>query len=63
MQFGLRSVAHGSSDVRGLPDEDSPLRDVNHMCFLVQEFLRRNFSFDCDCIEGWRPLVHVIAAR
>ena len=59
-RLGLASVPYRSSDLKGLNDRDNPLAGVNHMCFLVKEFLHRHSGFDRDGIDDWLNLFSVI---
>ena len=45
-KLGLVGEAHDSRLLRGLPDRENPLRDVNRLHFLVKEFLGRHRGFD-----------------
>lgn len=59
-RLGLESVSYRAADLRGLPDEANPLARVNHLHFLLKEFLRRHSGFDRDAIGGWLDLFSVI---
>lgn len=59
-RLGLESVAYRSADLRGLDDAHNPLRRVNHMHFLLREFMRRHSGFRRDRIDDWLNLFSVI---
>lgn len=59
-RLGLASVPYRSADLRGLPAEENPLARMNHMCFLVKEFLHRHSGFERDGIDDWLNLFSVI---
>ena len=59
-RLGLESVAYRSADLRGLDDAHNPLRRVNHMHFLLREFMRRHSGFRRDRIDDWPDLFSVI---
>ncbi len=59
-ELALVSETHNSKVVRKLPDPDNPLGKVNHLCFLVKEFLRRHNGFDRKDLPGWLDLFSVI---
>lgn len=59
-RLGLKSVAHRSSDLRGLDDRHSPLSRVNHMHFLLKEFMHRHSGFDRGRTDDWLNLFSVI---
>lgn len=57
---GPGGVAYRSADLRGLDDAHDPLRRVNHMHFLLREFMRRHSGFRRDRIDDWPDLFSVI---
>ena len=59
-RLGLESVAYRSADLRGLDDAHNPLSRVNHMHFLLKEFMHRHSGFDRDRIDDWLNLFSVI---
>ena len=59
-KLGLVSEACRSADLRGLDDEHNPLSRVNHMRFLLKEFMHRHSGFDRDDIDDWLNLFSVI---
>ena len=59
-RLALESVAYRSADLRGLDDAHNPLSRVNHMHFLLKEFMHRHSGFDRDRIDDWLNLFSVI---
>jgi hypothetical protein len=59
-RLGLESVSYRSADLRGLDDAHNPLARVNHMHFLLKEFMHRHSGFDRDRIDDWLNLFSVI---
>lgn len=58
-ELGLTSEAHDSRTLRGLPDGDNPLRDVNRLHFLLKAFLDSHKGFDRSRLQGWLDLFSV----
>ena len=52
-------MAYRSADLRGLDDAHNPLRRVNHMHFLLREFMRRHSGLGRDRIDDWLNLFSV----
>ena len=59
-RLGLTSVAYRSADLKGLDDTHNPLSRVNHMHFLLKEFMHRHSGFERDRIDDWLNLFSVI---
>lgn len=55
----LESLTYDSRLLKGLPDKDNPLRDVNRLCFLLRTFLNRHSGFDRNDIDGYLDLFWV----
>ncbi|WP_302011534.1 hypothetical protein [Collinsella tanakaei] len=58
-RLGLVSEAHDSRALRGLPDRENPLRDVNRLHFLLKRFLDSHKGFDRADLQGWLDLFSV----
>lgn len=58
-ELGLASEAYNSKEIRGLPDRENPLRDVNRLHFLLKRFLDAHRGFDRARIAGWLDLFSV----
>jgi transposase-like protein len=52
-KLGLSDEAYNSKLLIGLDDRDNPLRDVNHLCFLLKRFLGSHSGFSRDDLDGW----------
>ena len=59
-RLGLESRTYRSADLRGLDDAHNTLARVNHMHFLLKEFLHRHSGFDRDEVVGWLDLFSVV---
>ena len=59
-RLALKSVSYRSADLKGLDDRRNPLSRVNHMHFLLKEFMHRHSGFDRDRIDDWLNLFSVI---
>ena len=46
--------------LRGLPDRENSLRDVNRLHFLLKSFLGRHKGFDRLGLKGWLGLFSVL---
>lgn len=58
-KLSLSDEAHNSKLLIGLDDKDNPLGKVNHLCFLLKQFLGRHSGFDRDDLDGWLNLFSV----
>lgn len=58
-ELGLKSVAYGSRELRGVPDAANPLRKVNRLCYLLRTFLNRHSGFDRGDLDGYLDLFWV----
>ena len=59
-RLGLASVAYRSADLKGLDDARNPLSLVNHMHFLLKEFMHRHSDFERGRVDDWLNLLSVI---
>lgn len=59
-RLGLASERYDSREMRGLPDRDNPLREVNRLCFLLRLFLDAHSGFDRGDIGGWLDVFWVM---
>lgn len=59
-RLALKSVSYRSADLKGIDDRRNPLSRVNHMHFLLKEFMHRHSGFDRDRIDDWLNLFSVI---
>ena len=59
-RLALESFAYRSADLKGLDDAHNPLSRVNHMHFLLKEFMHRHSGFERDRIDDWLNLFSVI---
>jgi len=58
-ELKLVSETHNGKALMGVPDKQNPLRPVNHMCFLLKEFLRSHSGFDREDLDGWLDVFFV----
>ena len=58
-ELKLLSETHNGKALMGVPDKENPLRPVNHMCFLLKEFLRSHSGFSREDLDGWLDVFYV----
>lgn len=58
-ELSLGSEAHSSRLMLKMPDKEKPLRNVNHLCDLLRQFLDAHSGFDRDDIDGYLNLFWV----
>ena len=58
-RLGLKSEAHNSKLLKGIPDDKNPLNRVNQTCFLLKSFLRSHSGFDREDLQGYLDLFSV----
>ena len=59
-ELGPSGEAHDSRAIRGLPDEESPLRRASGLCFLLRTLPGIHTGFDRANLQGWLDLFHVM---
>ena len=59
-ELGLVDERYNAKEIRGLPDKDNPLREVNRLCFLLKLFLNSHSGFDREDIEGYLDVFWVM---
>ena len=55
-ELNLISEVHTTEETHGLQDEDNPLGPINHVHFLLKNFLHSHSSFDRDDLQGYLNL-------
>lgn len=58
-ELKLLSETHNGKALMRVPDKENPLRPVNHMCFLLKEFLRSHSDFSREDLDGWLNVFYV----
>jgi len=59
-RLSWESVEYDAREISRMPDKENPLREVNHLCFLLETFLNSHSGFDRDDLPGWLELFHVM---
>jgi transposase-like protein len=52
----LESKSYNSKELKKLKDEDNPLREINHKCFLLKKFLNSHSGFNRDDFQDYLNL-------
>lgn len=58
-RLSLESKAYNSKRLAKLDNEDNPLKEVNHLCFLLKQFLHMHSGFDRQNLQDYLNLFFV----
>ena len=59
-ELGLVDERYDSKLIKGLPDRENPLRDVNRLCYLLKLFLDSHSGFDRSDVGGYLDVFWVM---
>lgn len=59
-ELGLVETRFNAKEISKLPDSQNPLREVNHLCFLVKLFLDSHSGFKRESMQGYLNVFSVI---
>lgn len=54
--LGLESEEHSSKELKGLPDKENPLNEINRVCNLLQKFLNAHSGFNRSKMQDYLNL-------
>jgi len=52
-ELTLTSCVHSTKETKGISDKDNPLKQINHYCFLLKDFLDAHSGFDRDDLQNY----------
>jgi transposase-like protein len=58
-ELRLDDEVYNSKLLKTLEDRDNPLKEVNHLCYLLKRFLHSHSGFDRGNLDGWLNLFSV----